>query len=318
LSPPNPSFPTTTTTMSTTTTTTPSRPFPTPSDVTLIVTDVDGTLLDSRHTLAETSRTHLALRRLRATHPELPIVLSTGKQRGSTAALRAQLDLHRFPACHLNGNLIYRADGSLLLENYLPPGLVRRVYALLSEEGGDGVGVFCYDHARVFQLVGFEEDGWAAKLRGYGEDVVVLSAAAELFLARVDRAEVKVVKMVVCQAEAQIAGTKRRLVAEGGERGERGFAVTQALTFCLELIPPGQDKGVALEMLLKVLAVRREGVLAFGDGENDVSMFDVAGMPVAMGNAMDCAKQRAAWVTDTNDEGGVGRFLERVFWPAEN
>jgi Cof subfamily protein (haloacid dehalogenase superfamily) len=311
--------------MSTPTTTT-SRPFPTPSDVTLIVADVDGTLLDSQHTLPESSPTHVALRRIRASHPELPIVLSTGKQHANTAGLRAQLDLHRFPSCHLNGNLIYNPDGSLLFENYLPPGLVRRVYALLSreeeeEEGGAGVGVFCYDHERVFQLVGSEEgDGWAATLRGYGEDVVVLSApgatsaAAEEFLARVDRAEVKVVKMAVCQVEAQIAGIRRRLVLEGGG----GFAVTQALTFCLELIPPGQDKGVALETLLKRLAVRREGVLAFGDGENDVSMFDVAGMPVAMGNAMDCAKQRAAWVTASNDEGGVGRFLERVFWPAEN
>jgi hydroxymethylpyrimidine pyrophosphatase-like HAD family hydrolase len=43
-------------------------------------------------------------------------------------------------------------------------------------------------------------------------------------------------------------------------------------------------------------------------------MLEVAGMSVAMGNAMDAARKAAKWETLTNDEGGVGRFLERVFF----
>ncbi len=41
-------------------------------------------------------------------------------------------------------------------------------------------------------------------------------------------------------------------------------------------------------------------------------------MSVAMGNAMESARNAAVWSTETNDEGGVGRFLERVYWPTEN
>lgn len=102
------------------------------------------------------------------------------------------------------------------------------------------------------------------------------------------------------------------------------FAFTKALPFCIEMIPAAHNKGTALTAVLKYMSavsgetIKPENVIAFGDGDNDVSMFHVAGMSVAMGNAMDCAKNAATWVTESNDDGGVGRFLERVFWPVEN
>lgn len=61
------------------------------------------------------------------------------------------------------------------------------------------------------------------------------------------------------------------------------FAMTAALTFACELIPPRNNKGTALATLLEDLAVDAASVIAFGDGDNDVSMFGVAGMSVAMG-----------------------------------
>lgn len=57
-----------------------------------------------------------------------------------------------------------------------------------------------------------------------------------------------------------------------------------------------------------------ENVISFGDGQNDVSMFKVAGMSVAMGNGMPAAKEVAVWETSTNDEGGLGVFLEKIFF----
>lgn len=101
------------------------------------------------------------------------------------------------------------------------------------------------------------------------------------------------------------------------------FALTQALTFCIELIPAAHNKGTALSRLLAHLntasptPIYPANVIAFGDGENDVSMFKVAGMSVAMGNAMAVAKAAATWDTVSNDEGGVGTFLERVFFSEE-
>jgi hydroxymethylpyrimidine pyrophosphatase-like HAD family hydrolase len=99
------------------------------------------------------------------------------------------------------------------------------------------------------------------------------------------------------------------------------FSVTQAISFCVELIPLGQNKGTAVSALLEYLnalpgaeRIGPENVIVFGDGENDIPMFKAAGMSVAMGNAMPEAKAVARWQTSTNDKGGVGEFLERVFW----
>jgi hydroxymethylpyrimidine pyrophosphatase-like HAD family hydrolase len=104
------------------------------------------------------------------------------------------------------------------------------------------------------------------------------------------------------------------------------LAVTQSMPFCLQLIPPSNDKGTALLAVVEHLNATRppsarpitlDGVVAFGDGENDVPMFALAGMSVAMGNGMQAAKDRARWTTHTNDEGGVGTFLDRVFFPTD-
>jgi len=54
-------------------------------------------------------------------------------------------------------------------------------------------------------------------------------------------------------------------------------------------------------------------VLAFGDGENDIDMFQTAGFSVAMGNAMPAATAAAGYTTAGNDEGGVGEFIDRIW-----
>lgn len=47
-------------------------------------------------------------------------------------------------------------------------------------------------------------------------------------------------------------------------------------------------------------------------------MLEIAGMSVAMGNAMPAATRTAKWQTGTNDEGGVGLFLEKIFFPSSD
>ena len=48
-----------------------------------------------------------------------------------------------------------------------------------------------------------------------------------------------------------------------------------------------------------------------GDNENDLTMFQIAGFPVAMGNAVDCVKARARAVAPSHGEDGVAWAIER-------
>jgi hydroxymethylpyrimidine pyrophosphatase-like HAD family hydrolase len=65
--------------------------------------------------------------------------------------------------------------------------------------------------------------------------------------------------------------------------------------------------------ILNTLGIAAENVLAFGDGENDAEMLRAAGYGIAMSNGMPAALGAANFITASNDEGGVGLFLNQVF-----
>ena len=56
----------------------------------------------------------------------------------------------------------------------------------------------------------------------------------------------------------------------------------------------------------------KEEVLAFGDGENDVSLFDVVKNSFAMGQAKAYVKDRAKFVTTPNDQEGIWQALNKL------
>lgn len=83
--------------------------------------------------------------------------------------------------------------------------------------------------------------------------------------------------------------------------------------YFLECVPPGIDKAFSLNVLCEKTGVSAEELMAFGDGWNDVSMIEYAGMGVAMANGCDEIKAKADLITLSNDEDGVAVVLERIF-----
>ena len=81
--------------------------------------------------------------------------------------------------------------------------------------------------------------------------------------------------------------------------------------FFVELVPKGIDKAQSLERLLEHLGLDATNLIAFGDGYNDMSMIKYANIGVAMSNAAPELRAIADYVTRSNDEDGVGVFLEK-------
>lgn len=79
----------------------------------------------------------------------------------------------------------------------------------------------------------------------------------------------------------------------------------------LEITRRGTDKGTAFEFLCEYLGISRRNAAAFGDNANDLALLDAAGLSVAMGNAPDPVRQRADLITDTNENDGVAKVLDR-------
>lgn len=70
------------------------------------------------------------------------------------------------------------------------------------------------------------------------------------------------------------------------------------------------NKGIALKEACGYLGVDPDAVIAFGDADNDIEMFRVAGTSVAMGQAEDALKSAADHITGPHDEDGVAVFIE--------
>lgn len=89
------------------------------------------------------------------------------------------------------------------------------------------------------------------------------------------------------------------------------LAVSSSVAENIEVNSAEATKGKALMALANHLGVSRDGVMAFGDGLNDLSMITAAGIGVAMGNACAEAKAAADWITQSCDDHGVAHGIEK-------
>lgn len=82
--------------------------------------------------------------------------------------------------------------------------------------------------------------------------------------------------------------------------------------FFLDITCKDTSKGNAIKKLCEYLKIDLKDSVAIGDSYNDITMFEVVGHSVAMGNAPEDIKKIVDEVTDTNNEDGVAKFLENL------
>lgn len=75
--------------------------------------------------------------------------------------------------------------------------------------------------------------------------------------------------------------------------------------FFLEIMPPRVDKAHSLLKLLTSIGLSPEQMICCGDGYNDLTMIETAGLGVAMENAQPLVREKADYITKSNDEDGV-------------
>ncbi len=79
-----------------------------------------------------------------------------------------------------------------------------------------------------------------------------------------------------------------------------------------EILPKGINKGVALEKLVEYLKIDPTKSIAIGDYNNDIGMFNAAGLGVAVANACKDAKEAADYVTVSNEEHAIARVISDI------
>ncbi|HLR08856.1 MAG TPA: Cof-type HAD-IIB family hydrolase [Bacillota bacterium] len=90
-----------------------------------------------------------------------------------------------------------------------------------------------------------------------------------------------------------------------------GLELTNSMPLNVEINPKGVNKANALRRVCRDLGLTMDQVMAAGDSLNDIKMIQEAGVGVAMGNAQEAIKKAADYITDTNDNDGVAKAIEK-------
>ncbi|TIA93593.1 hypothetical protein E3P99_00019 [Wallemia hederae] len=284
------------------------KPLPKAEDVKLILSDVDGTLLDDDHDVHP--RTSEAIRHLRKNFPHVPFIPVTGKQRVSCEHVAKCCGLEDMPSGCCHGSIIYTPEGKIESQIGIEPKVVCDVTAVLRKRNKS---VFIYEHDSVncVALEAHPSLDFYEITKGY--DPSICDKRGTDYMERVASGEVIVTKMFLPMEVSTVPAEMDYLnsVFTNGE----DYRMTRALKDIIELIPAKIDKSVALEHFSKMYNVDPVNIMTFGDGENDCGMFKASGMSVSMGNAMAMPAQVSDFQTKTNNEGGVGCFVDSIFRP---
>lgn len=263
----------------------------------LLVLDVDGTLLNEKKEI--TPRTQAAL--LKVQQMGVHIVLASGRPTNGVMPLAEALELHHYGGFVLsyNGGQIFNAQtGELLFEKRIDP---QQLPYLEKKAKKNDFAIFTYHKNQLItDKPGNRRVCDEAALNGM--EVVGVGNFAEA----VDFAPCKC--MLASDDEEALVGLENHWK----KRLDGVLDVFRSEPYFLEVVPPAIDKGNTLGILLSKLSILPEEVVAVGDGVCDVSMLQLAGLGIAMGNAQDSVKACADVTTLSNDKEGVAIAVEKA------
>lgn len=263
--------------------------------------DLDGTVL--RRDLTITEATLRSLGRLRGLGVRL--VVATGRRYEAAREHARRLGFgEEDPVICYGGSVVRRINGETLLHRTLPVQASLEVLRWAAERGL---------HARLFldgRIVSSPNTSAVVRHMRYLEEPglsVVDSPALWL-----ERSGEPPIKIVVVDHPEEIEGWLR----EAREAFRGRLFVTRSLPHYVEIGNPAGTKSKALAFLCERWGIGREGVLAFGDAENDIDMLRFAGHGVAVGGMNAAVREAADAVAAPIEEDGVARYIERLLGEA--
>ncbi len=107
--------------------------------------------------------------------------------------------------------------------------------------------------------------------------------------------------------------TIEKFQSEIGQYLDDSIVFHTSRPYFLEFVDKKVSKAKAMEKIGECYGIDRSEMIAVGDGFNDISMIEYAGLGVVMGNAPEEVKKVGDYVTLSNDEDGVAYAIEKFF-----
>ncbi|NLM78955.1 MAG: HAD family hydrolase [Ruminococcaceae bacterium] len=270
----------------------------------LVATDIDGTLIDRGGLVSVENLA--AIEALRECGVAFTLV--TGRTDRQARIYVKQLQV-RLPIIACNGAVIRDCATDQVIAS-TPVGIkdVMVLHDYLSRQGHDYI---CYTPDTVYYPAGSRRIELFVQYNRlqeqHGEQPITLLPLTDKVLA--DSAE-DFVKMLAVLPDPEKMDALRRLLQE-----KTTCVGEQSGDVVVDIMKAGVSKGRALQLLADRLHIAMDQVVALGDQENDISMLRVAGLGVAMGNAMPAVKAAADVVTLDHEQSGVAQAIRQHVLP---
>ncbi len=263
----------------------------------MVVTDIDGTIYSPEQGITQNVKD--CIKKLVANN--IHVAIATGRTYGSAKCVADTIGI-KCPLICYQGGLVNSYEGEILDVKYLNPEIARKIIAECKQRNIH-LNVYVEDKLYV------EDDNQYIKdyIGDKGIDYFKVNSFDELDFSKLN-------KLLAINYDAEFIDN---LIAEFQEKYPELYIVKSFKYFC-EIANKQATKGNAIKFLAEKFGFTPKEVLAIGDNNNDIEMVETAGVGVAMGNGTEQIKAKAAYVTDTVQNDGFVKAINKFVWENEN
>jgi len=261
----------------------------------LLALDIDGTLTNTQKDI-----TPATLEKIIETQEKGHIVaIASGRPLPGIRKIADTIELDRFGGYVLafnGGRIVDYSTGEVVYQAVLDNDVVRDIYDYCLKAG---CGMVTYDGDRV--ITGTDIDGY----------MTFEASINHMEIMRIDNfreyIDFPLNKCLLTADPDKAEKIEQELAEKFGDQ----LNIFRSEPYFVEIMPPNVHKATSLEKLLEVLDMDRKDLVACGDGYNDLTMIEYAGVGVAMANAQDIVKEHADYITLSNDEDGLVPVVDK-------
>ena len=259
----------------------------------LILTDLDGTFLDSKGSFDKE-----LYEQVKGSMDEQAIYFApcTGKQCERVEELFGP-ELSKDLWILGDSATCIKHNNEYVYESLLPNDLGIKLINKLEEIANDYTIIACTPTAAMIKETTSEEDKQMVK--GSYREVQLVEALHKI--------TEDFVKITVYDRKKRCFEYVKELM----EFKEQAYIVASEAAW-IDISNAGVHKGTTVKELQKLLEVTKEETMAFGDGLNDIELLNAATYSFAMGNAFEETKAAANFITRSNDEQGVLQTIQKI------
>ena len=257
----------------------------------LIALDLDGTLLTSDKRITTRTKDIIA----RAMARGVTVTIATGRMLRS-AVYFARLLASDAPVICCNGGYVGKEEGAPVFAKCFDPALVREFLTFAYERNWyvnwySGMEIYAPEYREEY-FTAYRTTAHFT-VNGVGSDYLRYTENVPQFVLREMKSGVD---SYVSEVRAHFGG---RLVPQ------------QNTGTSVDINPPGVNKAVGVQALADAMGLTLDEVMVAGDADNDFEMLEMGAFSVVPENGLPQAKERARYVTASNDANGIALAIEK-------